>query len=107
MGFKEGTPRLTQGGHKTIWGLTLAWRREAHGLGKGGQHRLLCQPEAQPSTQGSGERAGEGQWTRPLLSNLALYTFLCSSSLPPPPPIIDPLLKNQNQLQSQKRPSIT
>lgn len=48
----------SRGGHRTTWGLTLAWRREAHGLGEGGQHRLLCQPEAQPSTQGSGRESG-------------------------------------------------
>lgn len=41
-------------------GLTLARGREADGLGEGGQHRLLRQPEAQLSAQGSGERAEEG-----------------------------------------------
>lgn len=41
-------------------GLTLAGGREAHGLGKGCQHRLLSQPEAQPSTQGSGKTVGNG-----------------------------------------------
>lgn len=29
-----------------------------------------------------GERAGEGQWACAHLSNLTLYTFLCSSRLP-------------------------
>lgn len=72
---KKGSP-----GYLKWWaqglatGLTLAWGCEAHSLSKGSQHRLLCQTEAQPSTQGSGKRANNGQWACPHLSNLALYT---------------------------------
>lgn len=53
--------------------LTLAWGREAHSLGEGGQHRLLCQPKTQPSAQGPGERAGQGRGlvcTSPILPPL-------------------------------------
>lgn len=72
-------------------GLTLAWGREAHGLGEGGQHRLLCQPEAQPSTQGSGETAGE-------VARACHHPSILPSTLCPPPPPIFPTLTLCNPL---------
>lgn len=80
----RGLQERRAGGLTLVQGLTLAWGREAHGLGEGGQHRLLCQPEAQPSTQGPGETAGEV--ARACHHPSILPSTLCPSLLPSPPP---------------------
>lgn len=92
----------SRGGHWTPWGLTLAWRREAHGLGEGGQHRLLCQPQAQPSTQGSGRERVRAVGLRTPVQSCPPHLPLLQA--PPPPPFADLLLRHQNQLQSQRGP---
>ena len=78
----------------------MTWRGEAHGLGEGRQHRLLCQPEAQPSTQGSGETAGNGEWACPYLSDPALYPLL----LPPP---VSPTSTFSSKPEQPPEPEVT